>query len=276
MRFIVGGITAFLLLVISIALTISYIPLGTSGNSLPLVECQKLWSPRGVYSTKEEQNSIESIRKAIELGAGGIEIDFYYEPVNDYFYLSHGEKTIEELDKMDKLVTLSQVVRLFPNAQFWFDYKNLGRLTDEETNKAIAYLAKLDQVSNIKNRVYIEASNPMILERYTQAGFYTLLAVDLLPEESLFSRVVAGFYKGVYFSFDVSAIAVRHGGLDKKKQVRYGYDTANILYSIPTFVFHVPDEEPLLKELVKLEQVKALLNGRDFSSNRFYLNTCPK
>ena len=41
-----------------------------------------------------------------------------------------------------------------------------------------------------------------------------------------------------------------------------------------TFIFHIPDDETLLKRLVKNDDVRVMLVGRDKSLNRSGINLC--
>ena len=117
---------------------------------------------------------------------------FFYDPETDTFYVTHDsivrnpDGSIEDPNAL----TLEQLLTHFGSQYYWWlDYKNLGRITDEQTQAAIRRLQVImDKNQGLKEKVYIEGSNPLMVSEYTRAGFKTILALDLLPASNPFSE----------------------------------------------------------------------------------------
>ncbi|PTB83362.1 hypothetical protein C9926_03330, partial [Sulfurovum lithotrophicum] len=148
---------------------------------------------------------------------------------------------------------------------FWVDYKNLDKLSSEDTLKSIKRLDKITSVHNIKERIYLEGSTPNHLQYYADAGYKTLFAFGPLRNKHFFASISSNFYKIIYYFYDMSAIAIHYGSIDNPK---YGEIAQKNLKGIPTFVFHVPNDTALLKKLAKNKDVRVILVGRDISVNR--------
>lgn len=237
----------------------------------------KVWSSRGFYESHDEQNSIKSIKKAFELGAKGVEIDFYYDVKMDKFIVSHSKPkkrddgTLEYTLKHGKLLTLEDVFKAVgKDKYFWLDYKNLDRISTEQTKKAIKRLQSISSMNNIKNRLYIEGSDPFMVSLYTDAGFYTILGIHPLRSSNFFSKVVLNGYKIGYGLFNISAIAMPSG---KKDELIYTDKTKKILKNIPIFLFHIPNDDKLLSKLVNDPSIRVMLVGRDKNINRYDLTS---
>ena len=247
-------------------------------------DCHKVWSARGIYNSKAEENTLLSIGRAADAGAKGVEVDFFYYPEDDRFYVDHDFLSRDEngvfLDRGEKPLTLETLFAEESELHYWLDYKNVGRMSDAETQKAIARLTKISQVNNIKERLYIEGSNPLVLGEYTRAGFKTILAMDLLPMENPLSEYLINLYKMVYYSSDISAVARRHGALSSHSynaaDTHYDPSIADQLSGIPYFLFHTPDDADTLEALANDPTVRVMLVGRDDSINRFDLSACEK
>jgi hypothetical protein len=240
--------------------------------------CNKIWAARGFYETKDKQNSLESITKAFDLGANGVEVDFYYDVNMDKFIVSHSKPkelkdgTFQYTLKDGKLLTLEELFKKTSQDKFfWLDYKNLDRLSSKESISAINKLKTISKSNNLKNRLYIEGSNPYKLSMYTKAGFYTIIGIHPLKSDALFSSIVLKGYKIAYGLFDISAIAMPYGSV--KKNI-YGSETKNIFDEIPIFLFHIPDIPKLLSKLLKDNSIRVMLVGRDKSVNRYNLTNC--
>jgi len=242
--------------------------------------CHKVWSSRGIYNSQANQNSISSFKKAFSLGHKGIEVDFYYDVKMNRFIISHDrlylkeKKSYQYFLKDGKVLTLENLLKeTSTDHYFWLDYKNLDRLSDLETQNSIKRLDKITKDSNLKERLYIEGSTPNTLENYTKAGYKTLFAFQPLKADSIFSSISSNIYKIAYYFYDVTAVALPYGPLENPK---YSKQTQENLRGIPTFLFHVPNDEKLLKKLVKEKDVRVMLVGRDESVNRANITNCSK
>ena len=233
---------------------------------------QITWSARGIYDSPKEQNSITSFKKAFDAGSMGAEVDCYYDVFLDKFIVSHDRTKKEQTGQYQYLLKDGEVLsleKLFTTLgeghYFWIDYKNLDRLSTEETLKAIGRLDKITSIYHIKKRIYLEGSTPNHLQYYAEAGYKTLFAFGPLRENNIFSSISSNFYKIAYYFYDMSAVAIHYGSMANPK---YGETTQKNLKSIPTFVFHVPNDTALLKKLAKNKDVRVILVGRDISVNR--------
>jgi glycerophosphoryl diester phosphodiesterase len=240
--------------------------------------CRKIWSARGIYSKRSEQNTIKSLQKAADAGYIGFEIDFYYDKHLNTFIISHDKPKKGKDGKLhytlknDKLLTLQEVFeKVGKNHYFWLDYKNLDRLSKEDSLKAVKRLQEISKIYDIKDRIYLEGCTPWHLKYYENAGFKTLLSFHPLPKSHPFHSLSSNFFKMVYFFSSSTALAMQYG---KKENPKYTRTTAKNLKDIPQFIFHVPVDENLAKELMKNKDVRVLLMGRDKSVNFGYLNAC--
>jgi len=242
-------------------------------------DCHKIWSSRGIYNSKKEQNSIESFQRAINSGYIGFEVDFYYDTTLDRFVISHDRPKKGKDGKLHyslkdgKLFTLEELfTKLGKGHYFWLDYKNLDRLDSKDSKKAIQRLETISKINDIKPRLYLEGCNPFKLSYYEKKGFKTLLSFHPLPKSSPFTSLSSNFFKIVYYFGNSTAIAMQYGS---KKNPKYNDITQQNLKGIPQFLFHVPIDEKLINKLTDMQDVRALLVGRDKSVDVASLNKCP-
>jgi len=240
--------------------------------------CYKIWISRGLYSTHDEQNSLKSLKKAFNAGAKGVEIDFYYDIQTDRFILSHNKPfkkpdgTLVYTLKDGKVLTLEEVFSKFAKGHwFWLDFKNLDRLDDIQTLNAIKHLQKISKIENLKSRIYIEGSTPWHLRFYKDAGFYTIMAFHPLPTNDFLCALSSNFFKILYYFYDLGGIALPYGTKDR---VKYKKSAQEALKNIPTFIFHVPNDDLVLQELLDNKDVRVILVGRDESINRLDIQKC--
>ncbi len=235
----------------------------------------KIWIARGLYNTRDEEDSITSTKRAFDKGSLGVEIDFYYDPDMDRFIVAHDKPQKDSNGKLiyqkkdGKLLTLEELfLETGKDHYFYLDYKNLDRITEDQTKKAIKRLEKISKFDNIKQRVYIEGSNPLRVEQYTNAGFKTLLGIHPLPESNPLSSIVINGYKIAYYFRNITALAMGYG---TKENPIYGEKTEKLLKGIPIFLFHTPMDEDFLRKLVEKEDVKQILPGSGVSIDRTYI-----
>jgi len=235
----------------------------------------KIWIARGLYNNRDEEDSVTSTKRAFDKGATGVEIDFYYDTKMDKFIVDHDKPKKDKdgnliyLKKDGKLLTLEELfLKTGKGHYFYLDYKNLDRITFDQTKKAIERLEKITKFDNIKQRVYIEGSNPFKVEQYTNAGFKTLLGIHPLPESNPFSSIVINGYKIAYYFRNITALAMGYG---TKENPIYGEKTEKLLKGIPLFLFHTPMDEKFLRKLVEKKDVKQILPGSGVSIDRTYI-----
>jgi len=241
--------------------------------------CNKIWSARGLYDGKDiSQNSLDSLNKAFSLGAVGAEIDLHYDVNMKKFIISHDHPIKDSNGKLmytqkdGKLLTLEDVFNKFgKNQYFWLDYKNLGHISNKDTDNAISRLLEITKNNNIRERIYIEGTHPFKLAKYTDAGFNTIFDIQPLPESSITTNVVLNLYKAFFARGDFTVIAMHYGDLNNPT---YGEKTKELLGDIPLFLYHIPDNRQLLNNLLDNPQVRVMLVGRDINSDRFTMNQC--
>ncbi len=261
-------------------LTVNYVDkqLKEKRDTSVYANCHKVWAARGLYKDHGEQNSIVSMQRAFTAGALGVEVDFYYDVKMDQFIISHNKPLKDNngnliyTKKNGKLLTMEKLLQTVGEGHyFWFDYKNLDKLNAKETKVAITRLLSITQKNTVRERIYIEGSNPLRLSMYTDAGFKTILGIHPLRESNLFSSIVINGFKIAYYFTNITGLALPHGAIDNPV---YGEKTVKSLGVIPVFLFHVPDDKDLLHKLIDIDNVRVLLVGRDMSIDRFDINTC--
>lgn len=240
--------------------------------------CHKVWSARGFYKNHAEQNSISSFARAFSLGSVGAEVDLYFDVKTKRFIVSHdrpkklANDKLLYTDKEGATLTLQKLLTsVGKDHYFWIDYKNLDRLSDEETVSALERLSEITKFDGIKSRIYLEGSNPFILSKYTEAGFKTILGIHTPTESSLLASFALNVFKVAYYFNNITAFAMSYG---LQEDPQFGDKAQKILIGLPVFLFHVPDNEALIKNLMEKEEVRAILAGRDLSLNRANLNVC--
>jgi len=236
-------------------------------NKKVFSDCHKIWSSRGIYRSKAEQNSIISFKRAIKAGYIGFEVDVYYDKNGDRFIISHGRPKSLDGD----FLTLEKLFEALGSSKyyFWLDYKNLDRLGKEATLKSIKKLDEILKKYNLKEHLYIEGSNPLTLNIYAKNGFKTLMGFYPLPQTNILGSLLSNTYKLLYYFSDVTALSVQYG---KEKNPKYSKILQKNLKGIPQFLFHVPVNKVLIKDLYKKDDVRVMLVGRDQSVSMAYLN----
>jgi hypothetical protein len=232
-------------------------------------ECHKIWSARGLYSSKSQQNSVESISAAFAAGAKGAEVDMFYDVERQRYVVSHdrpyklknGEILIFE-DMLNNLETIGYI---------WIDFKKLRKLNKANLKNAVVRLQLLADKFGIKDRLYIEGSDPINLYQFSKAGFKTIFDIHPLPARHSLSKFMVNLYKTAFWIGGFSVISIQHtdDGI-----LKYGETMHRWFSHIPLFLYHVPDNEKEINRLLALPNVRVFLVGRGQSINRFERNQC--
>lgn len=237
--------------------------------------CLKVWSTRGFVQSDSttvsdvEPNSIESIRRAYDNGAVGIEVDVFYDAAMGQYVVSHDRNPYKL--KNGKLLSLKELfIAEGARGYFWLDFKKLRFLDKEQLVDAVARLVKISSPGDLKKRLFIEGAAPENLKAFQRAGFETIFDIHPPLDSHLLMPLAANAYKIVYYFGDFSVIGMNHGDEDAPI---YGKRIRNILGHIPTFIYHVPDDKALLKKLSSESQIQVLL-PRDQSLNLFGITHC--
>ncbi len=241
--------------------------------------CHKIWAARGLYEMRSEQNTVIAMNRAFSLGARGAEVDFHYDVDMNRFIISHdhpkkgSDGKLIYTKKEGSLLTLEEFLKAVGKGHyFWLDYKNLGKLSKEQTKVAIARLLEITDFDSTRERLYIEGSNPLLVSMYTDAGFKTILGIHPLPGSNLFSSIVINGYKIAYFFKNITALAMPYG--KKVNDPIYDSDAQESLKGVPVFIFHTPDDESVLHSLMSKNDVRVVLVGKDLSINRYAIDAC--
>jgi glycerophosphoryl diester phosphodiesterase len=219
----------------------------------PIFSEPQIWAHRG-YSEEFLPNSIPAFNAAIELGAGGIEMDLFWDDDLNTFVVSHDKPYIKPYDQ---LLTLPQVLDSLSDVKinYWLDLKNLEKGNVKQVIDSLNEL--LDQY-NCRQRVFVESEHGWLLRRIEKANIRTIYWVQFgrtWPRQML-KRTYVNLIL-LFSDFD-------------------GITTANFLFdetfrrhfnNYPVFVWHVEGEDAV-RELLYSPGVNVILTG----DNVFHLN----
>ncbi|MGF1741986.1 hypothetical protein L4C34_13065 [Vibrio profundum] len=241
-------------------------------------DCNKIWSARGLYNHRTEENTLESFQRAFDAGAVGAEVDFFYDPGTDQFIVSHDAMPRNpdgSLQNPDAL-TLEQLFNTFGEKYYWWlDFKNLDRITKQETQAAIERLKTIMAPhQGLIDKAYVEGSNPLMVSRYTRAGIKTIMAWDLLPAKNPLSEYLINLYKIAYYFCDITVVATRATHRVNPDNPKYSPKIQKQLSNIPIFLFHTPDDPEYLQSLLDDPLVRVILVGAGESVDRFDRTSC--
>ncbi len=232
-------------------------------------DCHKVWTARGLYGGGVDQNSIESIRHAFDEGAMGVEVDIRYDLELKDYIVSHDYPYNK---KNGKILFLSELFdALGDHHFFWLDFKAIRRLTEEQAIEAAARLTAISQKNDLKNRIYIESSNPTNLSLFKQAGFHSIFDTQPAPSNHFLAPFMITMYKIFFYFGDYSVMGMEYGEL---KNPIYGSETRKRLGNIPVFLYHLPVDEDLINEILRLKAVRVFIVGNNQSVNFHSKNAC--
>jgi hypothetical protein len=229
--------------------------------------CYKVWNSRGSYKDFFQQNTIGSITKAFKENAVGLEFDFHYDVKTNRFIIGHDHPMMGSdgelkycLKNNGKILTMKMLFDALDEKQtyyFWLDYKNLDKLTKEQTLKSIQRLKSITKGKNLLENLYLEGSNPLRLPLYEKAGIKTIFGIHPLKNDSIFASITLNGYKVAFYFSDASAIAMGYGR-DMSNPL-YGKKAKDIYKNLPIFLFHVKNTKELISKLVKDENIRVIL-----------------
>ena len=279
-KIVITLVSLILLLVVAYNVTLVYVDNNISQKIPDNVfnDCKKVWSSRGFYDTVAEQNSIKSVKRGQALGYQGYEIDLFYDVKTNRFIVSHDRPTKDEqgnlqyTEKEGEILTLEKLFKkTAKDTYFWLDYKNLDRISPETTAIAVKRLQVISNVDGVKERIYIEGSNPLRLSMYTDAGFKTILGMHPPYEDNILSSLGVNIFKLVYYFNNITALAMNSGS---QNSLIYGPQTEKLLAGIPVFLFHIPNDEKLINYFLSKKDVRVLLIDGHKKVNRADMNSC--
>lgn len=260
------------LLVIGFWLTLKFVDARLRQQSFAEAydDCRKVWSARGLYGEGVDENSIRSIRHAFEEGAMGVEVDVFFDAELEDYIVSHNENPYQLKD--GRILPLAELFEAVGEGHyFWLDFKKLRRLDRDQLQKAIARLNEITRVHGLKPRVYVEGENPTNLVHFRRAGFKTIFDTHPAPDDSVLSGFMIAVYKMFFYFGRHTVMGMEYGAIDRPV---YGPRTRHRLGALPVFLYHVPVNEELVRELLALPAVRAFIVGSNQSVNLHHLTAC--
>jgi len=271
-----AGIIIIFMLATSFTLLVENVDKKLNTRTYPGVygECNKIWATRGLVpdepaiTTDGKQNTIESIQLAFDRGARGTEVDVHFDTEDGKFIVAHD---VPYNLKNGELLTLEELFRHTSGRNYyWIDFKRMRQLSDEELDASVAELDRITSEFDIKNWVYVEGEAPLSLAAFRKAGFNTIFDIHPRSDRNLFTPVIMGFYKLVFYFGDFTVMAMNYGPIDDPE---YGLRTQTLLGSVPLFIYHFDEDAEALDRLQKNTAVRVIL-FRDHSLDRYRLNAC--
>lgn len=237
-------------------------------------DCNKIWATRGlieekIFNEPKDGNSIRSLQHAFASGAMGSEVDLFFDPDMQKFIISHDFPYNE---KNGELLTLEKLLNnLHGENYLWLDFKKLRKLDEQSANNAVTRLQSISKINNWKERIFVEGADPVNLGKFRDGGFKTMFDVHPLPDSKPFTAFVLTIYKAGFYFGDFTVMGMKHGELD---EVIYGPDAKKELGNIPMFIYHIPDDPKLVKDLLSSESVRVMIM-QDHALKRFDKSNCP-
>lgn len=234
--------------------------------------CNKVWATRGFVSQdgnwKNNANSLTSLQKAHRLGAKGSEVDVYFDSRLNSYIVSH-DKPYNLKD--GQLLTLETLFSHLPTSfYFWIDFKKMSHLSDKEMNQAVTRLNEITKYRLDKKQLYVEGESPVNLLYFVDAGYNTILDSHPLPNNYIASSFVLNIYKIVYYFGDYTVLGIPYS---KNNEPIYTGENINALNNIPVFIYHVIDNKEIFEKLLKIDEVKVVLNQHDYK-NYYLMSNC--
>tara|TARA_R110002096_G_scaffold125585_5_gene271275 strand:- start:73 stop:807 length:735 start_codon:yes stop_codon:yes gene_type:complete len=213
----------------------------------------KVWSHSGYYA-EHPRNSIKAFETAINLGAGGLEIDVYFDESLQEFVTSHDQP----YDLFNgKIQTLTEVLTKFHATTFyWLDIKNLRQLSFENKKKAAQTIAALTTKLGIKNRVIVESKNAKDLSTFNTFDIATLYQIRVHHDEPKVVR----WYKGLNIKWDIAQHQISALSIDYS---RFGPDLPAMFKEMSIYLSTVNDAQQVIAA-GEFSNIKVILTDSDF------------
>lgn len=155
-------------------------------------KCRKAWAHRG-FVGKGRENTVGSVRRAIERGATGVEVDILYDVETGRFMVSHN-RPYQQTD--GNILTLDQLFsRIEADTYYWLDAKDLSDLWPWQAKGAVKRLTMILEKHGLKERALVESRSPFYLAWLADHGIHTSYMVS--PNEADYSAPI--FWGNIYF-----------------------------------------------------------------------------
>lgn len=227
------------------------------------VGCRKVWGHRGHPQPPEiPENSIDSFRRAFDLGAAGVEMDVAYLPERREFLIHRPDR------EYARRLTLQEVFQAVGNrGYFWLDIKTIRQLTPEQAQQAAQDLALLVDAFGLRKRVIVESDHPENLALFARQGLHTSYWIfnideDAYPPPGLPRWRALWQVRENYIRGGFSAISMDYR--------MYRPEVARALWGARIHLFTVNDSQRL-RDLVNRSQIRVVLTDLPL----FDITTCP-
>lgn len=271
-----GAFDALVLLVVAYFLGVAALDraLAAEDHSRAYSDCHKVWATRGLVAPglsldATAGNTPATVNAAFAHGAPGVELDVYYDPALADFVVSHDYPYLRRdgaLLMLDRLLAQTD-----PSKHYWLDFKRHGRLTRAQAEAAAARLGTIATSTGIApSRIWVEGTEPFNLMPFARAGFSIIFDVHPPADDHLLTPLATQLHKTVYLLGGFTVMGMNYG---TSTAPIYGPVARQLLGDIPVFLYHVPTERALLRELARIPQVRALMAG-DHSANVYDIDAC--
>lgn len=273
MRFILRSLFYLIALLVVVYFALSFYvdyQLPKKDFSSAYHDCRKVWTARGLYGDGIDQNSIQSIGKAFDEGAMGVEVDIHYDVELKDYIVSHDYPYNK---KNGRILPLSELFdAIGAGHYFWLDFKKIRHLDHDQALQAVARLQEISKNNQVNERIYVEGENPTNLTIFNNAGFHTIFDTHPLPESiPVLSSFAITIYKMVFYFGNYTVMGMEYGELNDPV---YGPKTRAQLGNIPVFLYHLPVDERLVDEMLTLKNVRAFIVGNNQSVNFYDRDAC--
>lgn len=263
-----------MIVIVSYFVTLNYVDnqLAKRSNSSIINDCHKVWSTRGLVTDAtnrlNDANSIESIQLALAMGAKGVEVDVYFDVAMDRYIVSHDRPYNLKNGQLLTLEMLFQAINY--QGLIWLDFKKMTRLEKSGVEQAVARLQLITVGTDMAQRIYVESEHPINLAYFHRAGFQSLFDTQPLPESFIGTELIHNLYKMIFFYGGYSVMGIDYGEIDDPV---YNAISERVLQHVPMFVYHVPDNLPLIQRLAQQDNVRVILNANEMAAG-FDVSAC--
>jgi hypothetical protein len=251
---VIGLLTPVVILIFCVNITFSRLKI------VPFYDdCNKVWGHRG-YIKGLEMNSMESIQRAFELGAAGVELDILFIPEMERFLVAHNLPTSPKSESTLYLDELFE--ELGDKGYFWLDIKNLRELNRSDTVMAAETMFSLLSQHGLVNKTIIESKMASKLAIFADRKIFTSLWITPGRSDGWFdSRLKMFLYKSRFLRGGYSTVSMNYLNFTPYVQ--------SYLENVPVHLFTINNLEEI-KEYHHMPNVRIILSDED----HFSLDSC--